>query len=95
MSPFVQHLLAAIIVAGALAHVVLRFMPKVQRGRIAQAVGRYALKFGVSETQARRVEMKLSTAGACGKCEECRACSTPKVDVPPPSNIRTIEIRRA
>jgi hypothetical protein len=90
MSPFVQELIVALIVAGAVTYAALRLSPRGLRLPFARAVARLALRLGVSSVDARRVEAKLSTGGACGSCDECKACATVE---PTPSGRRVIPIR--
>ena len=56
-----------------------------------------ARRWGLSAANARRVEAKLATGGACGSCETCKACASPAVQPgdATPVAYRTIAIHRA
>jgi hypothetical protein len=98
MSAFTQAAIVALIVTIAALYAVLKLMPAVWRRRLASLAARHAAEWGVSEANARRVEAKLSTGGACGSCDTCKACATPSRDTGMETEAtayRTIPIRRA
>ena len=90
MGVHVQEAIVALVVAGALAYALLRLSPRGLRVTLARGVARLVSRVGVSSANARRVEAKLSTGGACGSCDECKACATVE---PAPSAHRVIPIR--
>ncbi len=89
MSASLQGLLVAPIVAVAMSYALLKFMPGAWRRRVAVAASRLAVRWGLSDVDARRVEAKLASGGACGSCESCNACATP-----PSPTFKQIPIRR-
>jgi len=102
MNALVQGILVFAIVAAAASYATLKFMPAAWRRTFATRVASLAAHAGLSEADARRVEAKLSTGGACGSCDSCKACATPKTEgdgttlvAASPSNYRTIPIRRS
>ncbi|MGI9024159.1 MAG: DUF6587 family protein [Burkholderiaceae bacterium] len=97
MSPTIQGVLVAMIVAVATVYASIKFMPGAWRRSLAARAAALVARWGVSEVNARRVEAKLSSGGACGSCETCKACATP-VDAgdaiaSPPNTFRQIPIR--
>ena len=101
MNALVQELLVFAIVGAAMAYAMLKFMPAAWRRTFATKVASLASRSGLSEANARRVEAKLSTGGACGSCDSCKACATPKTEgdgttfvAASPSEYRSIPIRR-
>ncbi len=95
MSPFVQVVLVSAIVAFASLYAALKVMPAGWRRRVASLAARTATRWGFSESNARRVEAKLSTGGACGSCDTCKACATDLPVADPAMPFRTIPIKRA
>ena len=102
MNPLVQQLVVCAIVSAAVAYATLKFMPAAWRRTFASKVASMAARSGFSEADARRVEAKLSTGGACGSCDSCKACAAPKTEgdvatfvATSPSTYRTIPIRRS
>ena len=93
MNATVQAFLVVAIVACAVAYATLKFMPAAWRRSIAAMAATAASRMGLSDAQARRVESKLATGGACGSCDSCKACATPAE--PPPGVYRRIPIRPA
>ena len=101
MNGLVQHLLVFAIVAAAVAYATLKFMPAAWRRTVATRVASVAAQAGLSEIDARRVEAKLATGGACGSCDSCKACAAPKQEdeeatfvAATPPEYRSIPIRR-
>ena len=76
MSPLAQAIAVGLIVAVAAVHAAWRLMPSAMRARWAARVARGVRRFGVSAVDARRVEKKLASRGACGSCDDCGACRT-------------------
>jgi hypothetical protein len=102
MNALVQELLVFVIVGAAIAYATLKFMPAAWRRMVASKVAAMAAHSGLSEANARRVEAKLSTGGACGSCDSCKACATLQTEgdaamsvAATPSAYRSIPIRRA
>ena len=73
----IQVVVTALIVAAAAAYAASKLMPRGWRMALAARAGPIARRSGLSESQVRRVEAKLSSGGACGSCESCRACAAP------------------
>ncbi len=94
MTPFVQAVLVVVIVAVAVAYAGLKLMPAALRRSLATGIAAWAGRAGLSEANARRVEAKLATGGACGSCDSCKACATSGPDASP-QTFRTIPLRRA
>ncbi len=97
MNPTVQHVVVFVVVGLSASYAGLRFMPAAWRRSIAARVASVAMRSGLSAVQARRVETKLSSGGACGSCDSCKACATPTgAEAEAPSaSFRDIPIRRA
>lgn len=105
MSGTVQQCVVFAIVVVAAAYATLKFMPVAWRRAFASKAAAIAVRSGFSESDARRVEAKLSTGGACGSCDSCKACATPTTkgdettfvaaSPPAPPTYRSIPIRRA
>ncbi len=77
MSATLQGVIVAMIVAFATVYASIKFMPGAWRRSLAARAASLVARWGVSEANARRVEAKLSSGGACGSCETCKACATP------------------
>ncbi len=77
MSPTMQAVVVAMIVALATIYASITFMPGAWRRTLAARAATLVARWGVSEANARRVEAKLASGGACGSCETCKACATP------------------
>ncbi len=77
MSATLQGVLVALIVAFAIVYASIKFMPATYRRALAARAASLAARWGVSDVNARRVEAKLASGGACGSCETCKACVTP------------------
>ncbi len=77
MSATLQGLIVAMIVAFAMVYASIKFMPAAYRRALAARAAALVSRWGVSEVNARRVEAKLASGGACGSCETCKACVTP------------------
>ncbi len=89
MSTSLQGLLVAMIVSIASSYALLKFIPGAWRRRVAAGASRLAVRWGLSDADARRVEAKLASGGACGSCDSCKACATP-----PATTFKQIPIRR-
>ena len=76
MNATLQGVLVAMIVAFATVYASIKFMPGAWRRALAARAASLAARWGVSEVNARRVEAKLASGGACGSCETCKACVT-------------------
>ena len=77
MNASVQAVVVLLIVATASSYAALKLMPRTWRRALATRAASFATRSGLSEAQARRVEAKLSSGGACGSCDSCKACATP------------------
>lgn len=97
MSATLQGAIVAMVVAFAMIYASIKFMPATYRRALAARAASLVARWGVSEINARRVEAKLASGGACGSCETCKACATPdeKGDVlaSPPNTFKQIPIR--
>lgn len=80
MSATLQLLLVGGIVAGASLYAGWKLMPAAIRRALAARGAALARRLGLSDANARRVESKLATGGACGSCDSCKACATPAAD---------------
>ena len=76
MSPTMQGVVVAMIVALATVYASIKFMPGAWRRSLAARAASLVARWGVSEANSRRVEAKLASGGACGSCETCKACAT-------------------
>lgn len=95
MNATAQLVLVAVLVAFAGAYAALKLMPGSWRRTLAAAASGMVTRWGFSELQARRVEAKLSSGGACGSCDSCKACAKPAVtEAAPVDGFRQIPIRR-
>jgi hypothetical protein len=103
MNATAQLLMVSVIVVVAVTYALLKFMPAAARKAVAARVAIWAAGAGLSAVQARRVEAKLASGGACGSCDSCKACATtPMKDgdeaavaaASPPGVHRRIPIRR-
>ena len=77
MSATLQGVIVAMVVAFAMIYASIKLMPAVYRRALAARTASLAARWGLSESNARRVEAKLASGGACGSCETCKACATP------------------
>ena len=96
MSAFMQAAIVGLVVTVASLYALLKLMPSAWRRQLASFAARRATRWGVSEDNARRVEAKLATGGACGSCDTCKACATPTGDAAVAREVtafRTIPIR--
>ena len=82
MNATMQLLIVAAIVAVALVYAVWKLMPAALRRALAPRAAALAQRLGASDANARRVEAKLTTGGACGSCDTCKACATPDTSAP-------------
>ncbi len=75
-----QTLIAILIVLGAAGYSVWKLAPAALRHKLAAQTGTLARATGVSETTARRIEIKAldaaANAGGCGSCGPCKGCAT-------------------
>lgn len=98
MNGAIQWTIAVLLVAGALgywvARFVLRTMATDRRTALAARMSAWSRRFGLSAVNARRVEAKLASDGACGSCDSCRACATPATAAPGMSSFKGIPVRR-
>lgn len=76
MSSIAQHVLVFVIVAASVTYALLKFMPAAARKAVAARIASWAMRSGLSDVFARRVEAKLASGGACGSCDSCKACAT-------------------
>ncbi len=92
-----QGVIVAMVVAFAMIYASIKFMPGVWRRHLAARAGSLVARCGVSEANARRVEAKLASGGACGSCETCKACVTPNgkddATASSPTSFKQIPIR--
>ena len=97
MSATLQGVIVAMIVAFAMIYASIKFMPGAWRRGVAARAASLVARWGVSEVNARRVEAKLASGGACGSCETCKACATSSekddVAASPSNTFRQIPIR--
>lgn len=78
MNASIQALLVLVIVSAAASYAALKLMPGAWRRSLAVRAAALAARSGLSDAQARRVEAKLSSGGACGSCDSCKACASPQ-----------------
>jgi len=97
MNATLQGVIVAMVVAFAMIYASIKFMPGAWRRSLAARAASLVARWGASEVNARRVEAKLASGGACGSCDSCKACATPaeKGDAlaSAPNNFRQIPIR--
>ena len=97
MSAMMQGLVVAMIVAFATVYASIKFMPAAYRRALAARAASLVARWGMSKINARRVEAKLASGGACGSCETCKACATPTeigdAVASPPMTFKQIPIR--
>ena len=96
MAAFIQGLIVVAIVTVATSYASIKLMPAPLRSKVAGALAGWMESLGVSSINARRVESKLATGGACGSCDSCKACATAgdQVEQAPPT-FKHIPIRRS
>ena len=97
MSATLQGVIVAMVVAFAIIYASIKFMPGAWRRSLAARTASLVARWGMSEINARRVEAKLASGGACGSCETCKACATPTeigdAVASPPMTFKQIPIR--
>lgn len=97
MGTMLQGSIVAMIVAFATIYAAIKFMPGAWRRLVAARAAALVARWGMSDGQARRVEAKLASGGACGSCETCKACATPgendDATLSPVTHFRQIPIR--
>lgn len=94
MNATIQLLIVAAIVAAASAYAIWKLMPAALRRALAPRAAAFVQRLGASDANARRVEAKLTTGGACGSCDSCKACATPDASASEGS-MRVVPIRSA
>lgn len=94
MNATIQLLIVTAIVTAASAYAIWKLMPAAIRRALAPRAAALAQRFGASDANARRVEAKLTTGGACGSCDTCKACATPDASASEGS-VRVIPIKSA
>jgi hypothetical protein len=70
-----QYLIVGLIVGAALAYSVWVILPATLRGAAAARMARWAMRSGVDESKARRLQTQLAKAGACSECSQCKGCA--------------------
>ena len=92
MSATIQLLVVAAIVAAASVYAIWKLMPAALRRALAPRAAALAQRLGASDANVRRVEAKLTTGGACGSCDTCKACATPDASASD-GTMRVIQIK--
>jgi hypothetical protein len=72
-----QHVIVAIIVAGAASYALWYWMPAGWRRGLAARLAGGSRRLGLKEAQAQRVAATLGAAPGCGACDSCGSCATP------------------
>lgn len=70
-----QYLIVGLIVGSAALYSVWVMLPAGLRGRAAASLSRLALRSGVGEAGARKLESRLANTASCGECAQCRGCA--------------------
>ncbi len=71
-----QYLIVGLIVAAAIAYSVWAVLPAGLRGTAAARLARLAMRSGVGEAGAQRLQSRLAKAGACSECAQCKGCAS-------------------
>ncbi len=71
-----QAVIVYFIVALAALYASWRWMPLASRANVVSHAILFAKRFGISNEQAKKLQIAASTKTGCGSCGPCKACNT-------------------